>query len=132
MMLYAARWIHAWYDDADVRQEKERLVVVEADTPEDAQQATGLVVEEFHEATDDEIEEWDDLTEKPMEDSEVGMMVSLVRSELREIARRRRRDRVTGRWNAETDVAFDSNRGRAYRLLRLLGKLEVRDEVEQS
>jgi hypothetical protein len=125
VVLYATKWEQAWYDANDELFEEERLVVVEADSPGEAAEKTGLVVEQFHPATDEELEEWAGLVSAPLSERDYRMLLSLIAADLREIRRKRRRDRATGRWPRGSDDAFDVNRARAFRLLCMGAKLDL-------
>ena len=57
MTLYATRWEQSvWARADDPGETKERLIVIEASSVEEAQTLSGMVVEDFHEATEAEID----------------------------------------------------------------------------
>lgn len=134
MAEYATRVEESWEDDdVDAVMWRERLAVVDAETPEQAQEISGLVMEDFHPATGEELDEWNEICDEPLDTTEAGMLIRLVRRELRRVGRQRLRDRATGRWGDKGDESRDANRKRSRRLVRVLGKLEaIRGDSEQS
>lgn len=107
----------------------DRLVVVWAEDVEAARKRSGLIVEDFHEATDDELDEWNDALDAPWDPGDLSMLATMVRRVLRDVGRQRRRNRETGRWQADTPDAFDANRSRARRLTFVAAKL---DDMQQE
>ena len=102
---------------------EQKLVVVPATSPSDAQLASGLIDSTFREATEAELEEWDAITAADLNDKDVEALLYLVRRAAREIAKRRIKDREKGR----RAHARDAVRFKARKYAELVGKLEVYD-----
>jgi hypothetical protein len=122
-MQWVCRWSERYFQEGELV-EKERLVVIDAADAEEAQRRTGLVAEEFAEATNADLDEWEDLLDEGLTDKDIRFALGALNAEVKRVGRRRRRDRETGRWTEDGDLSFDMNRSRAYRLFMSTAKLE--------
>ena len=122
-MQWVCRWSERYFQDGELV-EKERLVIVDAADEEEAQRRTGLVAEEFTEATEADLDEWEDLLDQGLTDKDIRFALGALNAEVKRVGRRRKRDRETGRWTEDGDLSFDMNRSRAYRLFMSTAKLE--------
>lgn len=130
---WAARFDETWDGDDEPRTQS-HLVIVWAGSAEAAQAKSGLTIETFAPATDDELDEWDSTLDGPLEARELGVLSTMVRRKLREIGRQRVRDRVSGRWNGRSAPGRDADRTRARRLTVLAAKLDelVREAADAA
>lgn len=107
----------ARFETREDDESRSHLSVVWAASAEAAQAKSGLTMEEFAPATDDDLEEWDDKLDQQLEPRELGLLSTMVRRKLREIGRGRVKDRMAGR-------GHDADRMRASRLTVLAAKLD--------
>ena len=113
------------YDGREVQ----RLVVVEALSAADARSRSGLVQEKFHLATEEEVETWDKMSDRPLTERDAEALIVLVEKELRKLGKSVERDIRTGR--ADRRRYRDANRYRARRLNQLVAKLEAIDTDDE-
>lgn len=97
---YATSWLDSYESDVSSEGEEprweveveRRLVVIDAPTAEDARRESGLIDHEFHDATEEELDEWRQITCRPLSDEDVGTLVRLLAKEQRATARGRAKD----------------------------------------
>ena len=119
---YAAR-VH---DDTD-SDSPEHLVVVPAADELDARRESGLIEAEFHEAHDDELDEWDAICSSALTDIDLHVLVKSVRKLQVGMANQFARDRGFGA-EGEGEIAEARRRKARYKarkLAQLRGKLEL-------
>lgn len=98
---------------------KDAFVCVLADSAVEARDATGLGDLSFHEATEADTRRWDALSEKPLNERDVEVLIQLARRGQSELARRFRVARGKGQKPHRNMV------WRAIKLAELRGKLEM-------
>lgn len=134
MPWYAARFHEEWLSDEGPR-ERDSLVVVDAESPAEAQVLTGLTLEDFRPATDAELDEWDELCEEPLTRRDASSIIAMIQRQQRQLGKRRLRDReatvdeatgeqVPPRWDPSFPPERDHNRGKARFLAVLAGKID--------
>lgn len=118
---WAARVAVPVLEDGEAVGAETQLVIVHAKDAEDARRESGIVDASFEEATQEELVEWDDLTTPPLNEEELGRLLTLVRRELVAIANKEARERGFG-----AKAQYRSlNRYKAASLVRVKGKLEL-------
>lgn len=117
---WAARVSIERFLDEEYTVEVERLVVVKAPDAATAARDSGFPDAVFHEASADELDEWDDERLLELTPRELSMLDGLVRKRLLEIASRLRR-------GARPDHE-PTERNKALQLNRLRGKLDALEQ----
>jgi hypothetical protein len=123
---WAAVYVEEWPVDGVMRR-KQRLVVVYAPSAAEAAEASGMVLEQFHEATDDELDEWQEAADEPLSPREVRTLIGMVTRAQRGIGSKRRKSARRHR--------HDNDRPLARRYALLLRKLELMlddDEIKEA
>jgi len=120
---YAARVPIAAFLGADTSVSEERLVVVYARSADDARRESALIDAEFHEASEDELMEWDRITEGPLDLDEIERITKYVRRQLRELANAAARRVAFPK--PEDDRYAPADLYKAVRLVELRGKVEL-------
>lgn len=113
-----ATYVVEW--DFESGSEKERLIVVDAATMEQARRETGLPDATFHEAEPLELAEWDELTGEGLGLSDLVRLERMVRGEL--VALHNERLRLAERHEPDSREARRGV-GKAVRLAALRGRL---------
>jgi hypothetical protein len=123
-VIYAARLKDEWATRKGNPRSAERIVLVEAASPENAQAQSGMVQEPFRAATSADLEEWADACDQPLTDHEVEALIRLARRAARSAGQRRaKRGELPG---------FDMDAARAAMLNLVVGKLSRMKGVESD
>lgn len=121
---WACRYEVEWGEDG-VLVTRQHLVVVWAVDPDDAREKSGLVFEPFHEATDEEMDEWELIVDDPLDERELEQLATMVAKQSRHVGRRRLKNRQRGRTSGMR-LERDGDRKWAGHLAVLFGKIEAR------
>lgn len=120
---WAARVTVPLLEDQEQVGVAQRLIVVEADGPEDARRESAFVEAEFVLADEATLEEWDMLTSTPLNQEEIGRLMVLVRRELVSVANKEAKAEGFGKSRDDRFRLLD--RVKAATLVRLQGKLDT-------
>jgi hypothetical protein len=118
-------------DEGEQVGSERRLFVVQAVDALDARRESGLVDAHFHEATDEEMVQWDRLTATGFTQEDVGRLLTLVRREIVHVSNKEARATGFGKSRGHRFRVLD--RYKAASLVTLRGKLELlAGELEES